>query len=1808
MDNKFTLFGRVICAATGTVLAGPVGGLIGNLVGGTLATLLPVDPGLSSLVSDKVGDFTGEVFRRAGESISEHTTLVEQAQIRSYLQEAFRDSLRDALYDIGGEPCFTLIWKKGERQVPEGLIFPLTPEGNQIWRSKNPLAIQIGECLQHLDDLLAAGTIISTKSGSNVDIQQYLESSTQGDLSEKFFDNTIAPYLSSYRTLFIEIPELDKHLRRHLVNRALVHLNKILVERPETWRSLMRLMLGEMRNEVIQLGQGQSDIVKRLDALASWPLTLENLSKILSGALETIGQTQAFQSVKLDTVFEQLTQHNINISRVIERIDKLITISYEYEHLDNKLLGMGQSWNTNFFKGSEPTWLDIANENDSHRDLLKKILTVIGSFQNQPSFLLISGEPGSGKSTLLKRIAVELYRENREVLFHHKSRNMLSIEVIRDLYHSLRSPIYVLIDDVFRKQNSQGFLSDLGDLGLPIFVIATSRLNEREESRANLIKLTDTDEYGLGTLTTNEIESLCDKLVARGELLIHNPDTLAHLKKAFMFESQLLVVMARLVGGSDFQTIVREEHARLNQLDKTFFHTYNYTCAFYWVGVAISVSLLSRLVGVREIYGTILNRPEVQGILLFEQNNNRLVKARHELVAEIVVSTAWPRKEQLEDIYVTIIKEVRANEDSERIGILSLFRGLLSHRQDGLARNVIRRVESNLLESYLSQSSEQELIAGWSYLFYSIGEPILQEKCYHLAIEKFPESSNVHLAYAQFLEMFGCFDQAEEQYFLAFQLETGSTKIANIYASFLIDQKRLEEAARVLEDALASSPNDEYLALTFARLLIEKGEDEKAEEYYKVAIESNPKDSYARVVYARFLVQHARLVDALSQLEAFLKIRPVAQDVLGLFISYCRLANQPARAIERIKSALDANPRNMFTWQSMISFLSNSGDDDQAIDQAKASIVIDPKNPTIRRLYINSLIKKEYFDEAVKQFIDYFKLVEGTIDEHLLLLNLLRRSQVVEKHESYYRETLQKLFELFLYQWQNEKHTFRMPPVLEIDEQYLSEITDETPVVLLFQYMYYVGHNGPDKAEHVFLKLINQMGKDEENEQLRIRILARLHKQRSETARSLELLHSAVERWPSRLWPHVDLMFILQEQNLTKELQYEVKYLTENFPAYLPARISNLNSMILSGDIVAAEDELKSLIELEPRDTGLRNLYLHLLIQQERHIDGIKQCQEILKINPEDVGTRRTLIKFLRLRGSGEEKEHIEFLEKVGISTGRKTSNLLFETRVVQVLDEATLRQKIAVAPTATGLINQLIQLLERNGRIDEALRILESSLLVKTPPRASLRRLYATFLSRHNQIEKADEQFQIALQEHPEKPGNYISYALFLDKLGHPSDAKAQLQQGQENALLTLAPKRLTALAGLEHALGNIELAERFHRLALIVDDSDPVSHLNVAIFLNDIGRTDQAEIHLKKAIELKGDFIAARQAYGILLGKERRDNEALQQFEQLISIGKNNLPVICGYANFLVERKPIKGWAKRAEELYKHALSIDSNHIQSRISYALLLKRQKRNQEADEQFRAVVDKNNQDYHARHAYGVFLKEIGKYDKSIEQLEKAFDPHLERHKSRLHNAMVHNAYADVLRENQASPDEIISHYEKALAIEPIDRQSRFHLMLTHKAFAEYLCRNNKKAAIGEFESALEFEPDNSYIRNSYARCLESHGDNNQAFDQYKKVIEKFPDEIHALGGIAKLLSRQGRFKDAHEYFEHALKLDQNNFHILFPYGNTIIRELEQNDFRGTNEELLKRAHEIVDQLKRLAPTDKKIISLSARLDSILPRQ
>lgn len=102
-------------------------------------------------------------------------------------------------------------------------------------------------------------------------------------------------------------------------------------------------------------------------------------------------------------------------------------------------------------------------------------------------------------------------------------------------------------------------------------------------------------------------------------------------------------------------------------------------------------------------------------------------------------------------------------------------------------------------------------------------------------------------------------------------------------------------------------------------------------------------------------------------------------------------------------------------------------------------------------------------------------------------------------------------------------------------------------------------------------------------------------------------------------------------------------------------------------------------------------------------------------------------------------------------------------------------------------------------------------------------------------------------------------------------------------------------------------------------------------------------------------------------------------------------------------------------------------------------------------------------------------------------------------------------------------------------------------------------------AISEFESGLEYEPENTAARTSYARALYLNNDKEQSREQLNQVIAQEPDKILALFLLALLNDESNDDKEAAKLYERVIKLDPAHEGAHFFLGNYYLRI---NDYRN----------------------------------------
>src|SRR5215213_11923877 len=99
---------RSVITLVGGATAGPLGSALGNIIGGLLEQ---ANPAIADILKNIAGNLGSEAVRGAGEHLILAINPKDPQRVNHDLQAAFREAFRQALYDLGGRPCFPNDWK-----------------------------------------------------------------------------------------------------------------------------------------------------------------------------------------------------------------------------------------------------------------------------------------------------------------------------------------------------------------------------------------------------------------------------------------------------------------------------------------------------------------------------------------------------------------------------------------------------------------------------------------------------------------------------------------------------------------------------------------------------------------------------------------------------------------------------------------------------------------------------------------------------------------------------------------------------------------------------------------------------------------------------------------------------------------------------------------------------------------------------------------------------------------------------------------------------------------------------------------------------------------------------------------------------------------------------------------------------------------------------------------------------------------------------------------------------------------------------------------------------------------------------------------------------------------------------------------------------------------------------------------------------------------------------------------------------------------------------------------------------------------
>jgi tetratricopeptide (TPR) repeat protein len=110
-----------------------------------------------------------------------------------------------------------------------------------------------------------------------------------------------------------------------------------------------------------------------------------------------------------------------------------------------------------------------------------------------------------------------------------------------------------------------------------------------------------------------------------------------------------------------------------------------------------------------------------------------------------------------------------------------------------------------------------------------------------------------------------------------------------------------------------------------------------------------------------------------------------------------------------------------------------------------------------------------------------------------------------------------------------------------------------------------------------------------------------------------------------------------------------------------------------------------------------------------------------------------------------------------------------------------------------------------------------------------------------------------------------------------------------------------------------------------------------------------------------------------------------------------------------------------------------------------------------------------------------------------------------------------------------------------------------------------MIRKDLAKAIAEFEAGLEFQPDNTSARTSYARVLYLHGNRNKSRSQLERVIQQDPNKTLAIFLMAVLDDEANKKEEAARLYKRVILLNPSHPGAHFFLGNLYLHSKEYDE-------------------------------------------
>jgi tetratricopeptide (TPR) repeat protein len=499
----------------------------------------------------------------------------------------------------------------------------------------------------------------------------------------------------------------------------------------------------------------------------------------------------------------------------------------------------------------------------------------------------------------------------------------------------------------------------------------------------------------------------------------------------------------------------------------------------------------------------------------------------------------------------------------------------------------------------------------------------------------------------------------------------------------------------------------------------------------------------------------------------------------------------------------------------------------------------------------------------------------------------------------------------------------------------------------------------------------------------------------------------------------------------------------------------------------------------------------------------------------------------------------------------------------------------IALHPDVLDLRSGLADFYAEKGDVTQAIEVWEKYLGTHEETRSSLG-LYASFLERHERLEKAASVCQSITRRPDALPDDFAYLAHLQLALGYPEEAAKIIKQAPDGPLTA---DYYFSSARIANALNHPEECFTNLEKALHVD----ATYSNALLLRSNLHLADK---RFEKAIEdidrylaIEGPSYRAYQIKAAALSKSR-GNEAAIQFltERIAELG--NHPLLNGLrseayresgkyelaiddCNWILEHFPDFHPARlqRAElkidtddpagaiEDAKYIVDAggDDSLLYATLGFAYHLDHQ--TDQAIEYLQRSVGSDPRNISARYRLSQVYTSVGQIEESIEQLTAILDIDASQI-----IPLVVRGYQLLM---QSRRDEAEKDFQAALELEPNEVQALRGMAIVNEL------RGDHKDALQFLDKALAIDPENEECLLDRSRLSMSDYNLKAAEKDLDQVIASSPNLLPALFSRAQLHIQLGRMEEALSDLDAILKDNPNFAPALI--GRSAIHEIQGND-------------------------------------------